>query len=87
MKTLLQPGDKIKIRTDIKQFQQYKMKTTDIQDTWIRANMAQPGDTVTIRGVLHGRYQIEEDRLCNYTDEMFEPDLIEFLYQDYLNNK
>jgi hypothetical protein len=49
--------------------------------------MAKPGQLVTIRRVLHGRYQIEEDRLCSYTDEMFEPDLIEFLYQDYLNNK
>lgn len=87
MKTLLQPGDKIKIRADIKQAQQYKMKTTDVQDTWIKANMAQPGSTVTIKRILHGRYQIEEDRLCSYTDEMFEPDLIEFLYQDYLNNK
>ena len=87
MKTLLQPGDKIKIRADIKQAQSYKMKTTEVQDTWIRANMAQPGATVTIRRILHGRYQIEEDRICSYTDEMFEPDLIEFLYQDYLNNK
>lgn len=87
MKTLLQPGDKIKIRADIKQAQSYKMKTSEVQDTWIRANMAQPGETVTIKRILHGRYQIEEDRLCSYTDEMFEPDLIEFLYQDYLNNK
>lgn len=87
MKTLLQPGDKIKIRADIKQAKYYKMKTTEVQDTWIRANMVQPGETVTIRRVFHGRYQVEEDKLCSYTDEMFEPDLIEFLYQDYLNNK
>jgi hypothetical protein len=87
MKTLLQPGDKIHIRSDIKQAQWYSMKTTEVRDSWIRANMAKPGQLVTIRRVLHGRYQIEEDRLCSYTDEMFEPDLIEFLYQDYLNNK
>lgn len=87
MKTLLQPGDKIHIRSDIEQGRWYSMKTSEMRDSWIKANMAQPGQLVTIKKVLHGRYQIEEDRLCCYTDEMFDADLIEFLYNDYLNNK
>ncbi len=88
MKTLLQPGDKIKIRNDIKQATWYKMKTSETKNTYISANMAKPGQIVTIKKISgRGEYFIEEDRLCCYTDEMFEPDLIEYLYEEYLNNK
>jgi hypothetical protein len=87
MKTLLQPGDKVKIREDIKHQHKYKMKTNNREDVYLSSSMVSPGTIVTIKRVLHETYRLEEESLCNYTDEMFELDLIEFLYEEYLNNK
>jgi hypothetical protein len=87
MKTLLQPGDKVKIREDIKHQHKYKMKTNNREDVYLSSSMVSPGTIVTIKRVLHDTYRLEEEGLCNYTDEMFEPDLINYLYEEYLNNK
>jgi hypothetical protein len=87
MKTLLQPGDKVKIREDIKDKHKYKMKTNNREDVYLSSSMVSPGTIVTIKRVLHDTYRLEEEGLCNYTDEMFEPDLINYLYEEYLNNK
>ena len=87
METLLQPGDKIKIRSDIKHNNKYKMKTNNREDMYISQSMANPGSMVTIKSIVHNTYRLEEESLCNYTDEMFEPDLIDYLYEEYLNNK
>lgn len=87
MKTLLQPGDKVKIRKDIKHNHKYKMKTNNREDMYISNSMVDPGTIVTIKNIVHDTYRLEEESLCNYTDEMFELDLIEFLYEEYLNNK
>ena len=87
MKTLLQPGDKVKIREDIKHNHKYKMKTNNREDMYISHSMVDPGTIVTIKNIVHDTYRLEEESLCNYTDEMFEQDLIEFLYEEYLNNK
>ena len=87
MKTLLQPGDKVKIREDIRDKQKYGMKTNNKRDMYILYSMAEPGSIVTIKSIVHNTYRLEEESLCNYTDEMFEPDLINYLYEEYLNNK
>lgn len=87
MKTLLQPGDKVKIREDIKHHHKYKMKTNNREDVYLSSSMVSPGTIVTIKRILHDTYRLEEESLCNYTDEMFEPDLINYLYEEYLNNK
>ena len=87
METLLQPGDKVKIREDIRNKKKYKMKTNNREDMYISNSMVDPGTIVTIKKIVHNTYRLEEESLCNYTDEMFEPDLIEFLYKEYLNNK
>ncbi len=84
MKTLLQPGDKVAIRSDIREDIPYSMKLTNTDNVYTK-NMAAPGDIVTIEGYRHGQYYVQEDDFWNYTDEMFDPDLIEFLYQEYLN--
>ena len=87
MKTLLQPGDKIKIREDIQDSIDYGMKTNDKKDIYIKGPMVKAGSIVTIKAIVHNTYRLEEEGLCNYTDEMFEPDLINYLYEEYLNNK
>lgn len=87
MKTLLQPGDKIKIREDIQDSIKYGMKTNDKKDIYIDGPMVKPGSIVTIKDIVHDTYRLEEEGLCNYTDEMFDPELIDYLYEEYLNNK
>ena len=85
MKALLQPGDKIAIRSDIKDGQSYKMRLGEESNTYV-GYMASPGEVVTIGGYRHNQYYVEEDDFWNYTDEMFDPELISYLYEEYLNN-
>lgn len=77
----------MKIREDIKNKHKYRMKTNDREDMYILYSMVKPGSIVTIKSIVHNTYRLEEESLCNYTDEMFEPDLINYLYEEYLNNK
>jgi hypothetical protein len=87
MKTLLQPGDKVKIREDIRDKQKYRMKINNKEDIYISNAMMASGSIVTIKSIVHNTYRLEEESLCNYTDEMFEPDLIDYLYEEYLNRE
>ena len=91
METLLQPGDKIRIRSDIKEQTRYLMKIGNKGDMFVlnshMIDTVKPGQMVTIKRIRHGKYVLEEEEFFNYTDEMFEPDVIEFLYEEYLNNK
>ena len=82
MKTLLKPGDIVRIRDDIQENIEYKMKlSTDKSDTWIKRYMAKPGETFIINEIKYGKYMRKDD-MCGYTDEMFEPDLIDYLYDE-----
>lgn len=85
MKALLQPGDKVTIRSDIREDVDYKMKTNNSSNVYVVNLMASPGETVTIKGYRHDQYYVNEDDFWNYTDEMFDPDLIEYLQEDYKN--
>lgn len=88
MKTLLQIGDKIKIRDDIEYYKKkYYMKNVDdtIGDTYTR-NMLPPGSIATISEIKeikgHLIYKVQEDLNFNYVDEMFDSELIEYLYKN-----
>jgi hypothetical protein len=83
MKTLLKPGDVLKIRNDIQENVTYHMKLSeDIADNWIGKYMAKPGEDFVIDTILHGKYMRKDD-MYGYTDEMFDPDLIDYLYKEY----
>ena len=83
--TLLQVGDKVRIREDIRENVYYKMKTYDYNNCYIYGKMAEPGSLVTIQLSNMG-YRIEEEGFFTYTDEMFDTELIDYLYEEYLEN-
>ena len=83
--TLLQVGDKVRIREDIKDGEYYEMKTYTYNNCYLYGKMAKPGKLVTIKQNNAGYRLVEED-FFTYTDEMFDPELIEFLYEEYLEN-
>ena len=78
--TLLQVGDKVRIREDIRDKHKYKMKTNNREDMYILHSMVDPGTIVTIKKIVHDTYRLEEESLCNYTDEMFEEHAISLLH-------
>ena len=84
-KTLLQVGDKVRIREDIKENVYYSMKTYNYNNCYIYGKMAEPGSLVTIIKSSAG-YRIEEEGFFTYTDEMFDTELIDYLYEEYLEN-
>jgi hypothetical protein len=80
MKTLLQPGDKIKIREDINDVELYYMSSNEKRERWLGAEkMAKPGQLVTIKSITNGTYRINEEPMFNYTDDMFDPGVINLL--------
>lgn len=83
--TLLQVGDKVRIREDIKENVYYSMKTYNYNNCYIYGKMAEPGSLVTIIKSSAG-YRIEEEDFFTYTDEMFDTELIDYLYEEYLEN-
>ena len=83
--TLLQVGDKVRIREDIKENVYYSMKTYNYNNCYIYGKMAEPGSLVTIIKSSAG-YRIEEEGFFTYTDEMFDTELIDYLYEEYLEN-
>ena len=83
--TLLQVGDKIRIREDIREGIHYEMKTYNYSNCYLYGKMAKPGSLVTIKQNNAGYRLVEED-FFTYTDDMFDPELIEFLYEEYLEN-
>lgn len=84
--TLLQVGDKVRIREDIRESAYYGMKTYNYNNCYLYGKMAEPGKLVTIKKTQETGYRLVEEDFFTYTDEMFEPELIEFLYEEYLEN-
>ena len=84
-KTLLQVGDKVRIREDIRENVYYKMKTYDYSNCYIYGKMAEPGSLVTIQ-LSNTGYRLVEEDFFTYTDEMFDTELIDYLYEEYLEN-
>ena len=83
--TLLQVGDKVRIREDIRESVYYEMKTYNYSNCYLYGKMAKPGSLVTIKQNNAGYRLVEED-FFTYTDEMFDLELIELLYEEYLEN-
>ena len=83
--TLLQVGDKVRIREDIKENVYYKMKTYNYNNCYIYGKMAEPGSLVTIQ-LCNTGYRLVEEDFFTYTDEMFDTELIDYLYEEYLEN-
>ena len=100
MKTLLQPGDMIRIRNDISEAVEYHMilNTTSVNG-WVKYEMAPAGKLITIKEVTdNGQYYVhydstdkeKEKRFCSmdfwhYTDEMFDPESIQILLEERIN--
>ena len=94
METLLKPGDMIRIREDIQESVDYYMKLdTGNKNSWVDS-MAGPGDLVTIIKITNdGQYitDYSNDNECgikeywNYTDEMFDPDMLLILLEERYN--
>ena len=88
MKTLLEPGDMIRIRKDIKEDMSYKMIfNSDSSNSYIK-HMAKPGELIKIRTITtFGQYKIESKtskyaELWDYTDEMFDPESIQLILEN-----
>lgn len=78
--TILKPGDKIKIREDINDVELYYMANNEKHERWLGAEkMAKPGQLVTIKSIINGTYRINEEPMFNYTDDMFDPGVINLL--------
>lgn len=97
METLLQIGDTVKIRDDIKTCTDYKMRLSGGTNSWLEDHMIQPGKFVTVVGIQHGQYLVnsedaktkadrEKEEFWSYTDNMFDQELIDFLYIEYRKN-
>ena len=84
--TLLQVGDKVRIREDIKENVYYEMKTYNYNNCYLYGKMINSGELVTIKDIGKYGYRLVEEDFFTYTDEMFDPELIEFLYEEYLEN-
>lgn len=84
--TLLQVGDKVRIREDIRENIYYGMKTYNYNNCYLYGKMAKPGSFVTIKKTQETGYRLVEEDFFTYTDDMFDPELIEFLYEEYLEN-
>ena len=83
--TLLQVGDKVRIREDIRENVYYGMKTYDYNNCYLYGKMAEPGSLVTIK-LSNTGYRLVEEDFFTYTDEMFDTELIDYLYEEYLEN-
>ena len=78
--TILKPGDKIKMREDINDVELYYMSSNEKRERWLGAEkMAKPGQLVTIKSIINGTYRINEEPMFNYTDDMFDPGVINLL--------
>ena len=96
MKTLLKPGDMIRIRKDIKEDENYYMILSD-RNNWKNSNtwtksMAPANTLITVTSInQYGQYLIDyvaqgnEDLGWNYTDQMFDPEMLEVILQDRYN--
>ena len=90
METLLKPGDMIRIRKDINEYEQYYMiLDTENKNSWVES-MAGPGSLVTIKRITEDGQYITDysndnefgiEEYWNYTDEMFDPEMISLLLE------
>ena len=100
METLLKVGDEITIRNDIKEKTTYRMiLNSDCNNTYIKGKMLKPGTLVRIVKIDSGhQYRVvecsnndegEDDSRVSfwaYTDEMFDPELLQMILEDRYNN-
>lgn len=94
METLLKPGDMIRIREDIQEDVGYYMKLdTGNKNNWIDS-MAGPGVLVTITRITENGQYITDysyddeygiEGFWNYTDEMFDSEMLSMLLEDRYN--
>ena len=100
MRTLLEIGDMIRIRKDIKEKVKYEMiLNTDEKNTWLKDEMLPANTLVKIVDVANGQYRVERvdyadqtlnnncywDDFWGYTDTMFDPEMLILLYEDRYN--
>lgn len=100
MGTLLNVGDIIRIREDIKEDEVYNMVlNTNEANNWVD-EMLPAGTLVEITKVLHGQYRVREiiendnkktdsslpEDFWTYTDTMFDPELLTILLEDKYKN-
>lgn len=99
MNTLLNVGDIIRIRDDIKENIKYEMiLNTDRTNNWVAHEMLPAGTLVQIINVMHGQYRVQAlaedgniiknempDDFWSYTDLMFNPALLEIVLEDRYN--
>ena len=88
MKTILNIGDTIQIRSDIREGINYKMRTSDVSNSYLRDEMAPPNTLITIKKIEISKNQqvigyIAEDPygFFTYTDDMFDQDTIDYLFK------
>ncbi len=100
MSTLLNIGDIIRIRDDIKEHVDYEMiLNTDSTNSWVANEMLPAGTLVQITKIMHNQYRVQAlaengniikkempDDFWSYTDLMFDPVLLEMILEDKYNN-
>ena len=70
------PGDKVRVRKDLEHGRSYYMRTGGVADSVTYTMMDMKGKVVTITRIADdGKYRIEGNPY-NWTDEMFEPDVV-----------
>lgn len=100
MRTLLEIGDMIRIREDIKENVRYEMiLNTDEKNSWLKDEMLPANTLVKIISIANGQYRVErvdsinktsdndycKDTFWGYTDTMFDPEMLILLYKDRYN--
>ena len=90
MKTLLKPGDMIRIRSDIEIGHRYKMINQSQSDTYLK-EMLPPNTMLTIHSVTdNGKYRLIDDNewdhmsFFTYTDTMFDPEILNLIAYERL---
>lgn len=72
-----QPGDRVRVRLDLKSGQEYCMDNRVIRNYAIAGMVRLAGQIVTIQAYKDSQYRVLEDVTeCYWTDEMFEDEEI-----------
>ena len=85
-KTILNIGDTIQIRSDIREGRNYKMRTSGISNTYLRGEMAPPNTLIRIKkieinssGGAIGYIAEDPYGFFTYTDDMFDQETVDYL--------